>query len=69
MAIQIKNVTYTYARTDVGVFDVNMTISDGEILAVIGSSGSGKTTLLKLIAGILKPGKGAMAPATTASSW
>jgi putative spermidine/putrescine transport system ATP-binding protein len=60
MAIQIKNVTYTYPRTDVGVFDVNMTIKDGEILAVIGSSGSGKTTLLKLIAGILMPRKGAI---------
>ena len=43
-----------------GVFDVNMTIKDGEILAVIGSSGSGKTTLLKLIAGILMPRKGAI---------
>jgi putative spermidine/putrescine transport system ATP-binding protein len=60
MAIQIKNVTYTYPKTDVGVFDVNMTIKDGEILAVIGSSGSGKTTLLKLIAGILMPRKGAI---------
>lgn len=60
MTIQIKNVTYTYPRTDVGVFDVNMTIKDGEILAVIGSSGSGKTTLLKLIAGILMPRKGAI---------
>ena len=43
-----------------GVFNVNMTIKDGEILAVIGSSGSGKTTLLKLIAGILMPRKGAI---------
>ena len=60
MAIQIKNVTYTYAKTDVGVFNVNMAIKDGEILAVIGSSGSGKTTLLKLIAGILIPRKGAI---------
>jgi putative spermidine/putrescine transport system ATP-binding protein len=60
MAIQIKNVTYIYPKTDVGIFDVNMTIKDGEILAVIGSSGSGKTTLLKLIAGILMPRKGAI---------
>jgi len=51
MSLALENVTFTYAGTSAGVFDINLYIDDGELLAVIGSSGSGKTTLLKLIAG------------------
>lgn len=35
-----------------------LTIDDGERVAVIGSNGSGKSTLLRLIAGIIKPDSG-----------
>lgn len=38
--------------------DLNLTISKGEFITVIGSSGSGKTTLLKLINGLLSPSSG-----------
>jgi len=51
MSLTLKNVNFTYPGTTSGVFDINLSIGDGELLAVIGSSGSGKTTLLKLIAG------------------
>jgi putative spermidine/putrescine transport system ATP-binding protein len=51
MSLALEDVTFTYAGTSTGVFDINLAIDDGELLAVIGSSGSGKTTLLKLIAG------------------
>lgn len=37
---------------------LEMTIGDGEQVALVGGSGSGKTTLLHLIAGILKPDSG-----------
>ncbi|GKX29731.1 oligopeptide ABC transporter ATP-binding protein [Vallitalea longa] len=40
------------------VVDLDMSIDEGEIIAVVGESGCGKTTLGKMIAGIHKPTKG-----------
>ena len=37
---------------------VDMTCSDGELVALIGPSGSGKTTLVRLIAGLDRPDEG-----------
>ncbi|MBE0531170.1 MAG: ABC transporter ATP-binding protein [Rhodospirillales bacterium] len=58
MSIQLQNVTFVYPGTRVGVFGLDLSIDDGELLAVIGASGSGKTTLLKLIAGFEVPQSG-----------
>jgi len=58
MSIRLHNVTFAYPGTAVGVFDVELSIDDGELVAVIGASGSGKTTLLKLIAGFEIPQAG-----------
>lgn len=33
--------------------DVSLTVSSGEIMAIIGSNGSGKTTLMKIICGLI----------------
>ncbi|WP_028388924.1 ABC transporter ATP-binding protein [Legionella fairfieldensis] len=40
--------------------DVNLTVSKGEILAIIGGSGSGKTTILRSLLMLLKPTAGSL---------
>lgn len=37
---------------------INLTIEDGETLAIIGGSGSGKSTLLRLLVGLIRPTSG-----------
>ena len=41
--------------------NVNLTVREGELLALLGPSGSGKTTLLRLIAGLDQPDAGSIA--------
>ncbi len=38
--------------------DINLTIHDGEIVALLGKSGSGKSTLLRILAGLIPPSSG-----------
>jgi len=40
--------------------DVDLTVSDGETLGVIGLNGAGKTTLMSLLAGVIKPDTGSV---------
>jgi putative ABC transport system ATP-binding protein len=62
MALHLHNLKKHYVGPDgsvVPVIDVeDLTVADGEHVALIGSSGSGKTTLLHLIAGIVTPDSG-----------
>ncbi len=59
-AVVLKNVTFTYtgAGNDTVLKNINLTIPQGKITAIVGTSGSGKTTLLKLLLMFYKPQKG-----------
>lgn len=50
-SIEIKNLSFTYAGAgnEPVLQNINLTIPDGKITAIVGMSGSGKTTLLKLL--------------------
>jgi len=54
-----ENVTFTYpGATEPAVAGVNLKISRGEKIAVVGPNGSGKTTLVKLLCRLYDPDSG-----------
>lgn len=55
--IEIKNLHKRFDGETV-LNGVNLTISDGDTLVIIGKSGCGKTVLLKHLIGLLKPDEG-----------
>ncbi|MCQ6564024.1 ABC transporter ATP-binding protein [Paenibacillus mendelii] len=57
--IVLENVRFHYEGSDQTIVDdINLTISKGERLAIVGVNGAGKTTLIKLICGLLEPVSG-----------
>ncbi|MGH8119851.1 MAG: ATP-binding cassette domain-containing protein, partial [Gammaproteobacteria bacterium] len=59
--LAVKNLCKAYASgtgsTSV-LKNINLEISEGEFVAIVGFSGSGKTTLISAIAGLIQPDSG-----------
>ncbi|KAA8367880.1 quaternary amine ABC transporter ATP-binding protein [Leuconostoc carnosum] len=53
-----KNEIVEKTGSTVGVYDINMTIEDGEIFVIMGLSGSGKSTLIRLLNRLIEPTDG-----------
>ena len=62
MPIVFKNVSYTYARKTpneyIALLNANLTINEGEYVALVGQTGSGKSTLVQLLNGLTLPTNG-----------
>lgn len=56
--LNLKNVSYGYSKKRNILFDLNLKIAQGQIVALVGPSGSGKSTLLKLLLGTHHPRQG-----------
>ncbi|WP_394176534.1 ABC transporter ATP-binding protein [Thalassotalea litorea] len=57
MVLVINQLNVSYQHQTV-LHGVDLTVSEGEIVCLLGSSGCGKTTLLKTIAGLIKTDSG-----------
>lgn len=60
MRVEIENLSKSWDGV-IGVDDITLDISDGELVAFLGPSGCGKTTTLLMVAGIYKPTGGTIA--------
>ncbi len=57
MSIEIRNVSKQFGEVT-AVNRVNFSVSDGELVGLLGPSGGGKTTVLRMIAGLEMPTEG-----------
>jgi ABC-type branched-subunit amino acid transport system ATPase component/sugar phosphate permease len=57
--LRCHGVDFSYGQLQV-LFDVDFTVDDGELVALLGTNGAGKSTLLKAISGIGLPSAGSV---------
>lgn len=55
--LEIVNLSKNFGMV-VAAHDINLSITEGEVVGIVGANGSGKTTLLNLITGYLQPTNG-----------
>ncbi len=57
--LNVRNLSVSYGESKV-LFDANLSVKPGQVVACVGRNGAGKTTLLKTIGGFLKPTAGSI---------
>lgn len=59
MIIEVNNLNFSYAKGGRQILkDVELSLSEGEVMSILGPNGAGKSTLLNCIATLLKPESG-----------
>ena len=66
--LTLEHVSKSYGGLPV-LNDLSLTLSEGEILALIGPSGCGKSTLLNIISGLVRPDAGSVSGADVKMSY
>ena len=56
--IKFKNLSFSYNQHKVVLKDINLTISKGDKVGIIGETGGGKSTIINLLMGLLEPTSG-----------
>jgi branched-chain amino acid transport system ATP-binding protein len=57
--LQVSNVDVFYGKSQ-ALWDMSLTVEEGEIVALVGANGAGKTTLLNTVCGLLRPASGSV---------
>ncbi len=55
--LEVRAIDTFYGETQ-ALFDVSLSVGDGEVLALLGANGAGKTTVLRSILGLTRPRRG-----------
>lgn len=58
--LQLEDIYHEFGSNNIAVNNLQLSVNEGEIVALVGSSGCGKTTLLKIICGLITPTRGAI---------
>ena len=59
IAIQMENISKTFGVIKANE-DVNLTVYNGEVHALLGENGAGKSTLMNMLSGIYSPDSGSI---------
>lgn len=57
-AIRLENLHKTYAGSQAAIADLDLEVTDGELVVLVGPSGCGKSTVLRIVAGLETPTSG-----------
>jgi simple sugar transport system ATP-binding protein len=57
--LELEKITKRFGKV-VAARDVDLTISSGEVVGLVGDNGAGKSTVVKIISGYIKPSSGTM---------
>ncbi|MFZ0131395.1 MAG: ABC transporter ATP-binding protein [Desulfobacterales bacterium] len=55
--LELRGIDVFYGDVQV-IYDLSLTVEEGEVVSIIGSNGAGKSTLLKTVSGLMAPARG-----------
>ncbi|NNE71425.1 MAG: metal ABC transporter ATP-binding protein [Rhodothermales bacterium] len=56
-AVEVRDLTVAYRERPV-LWDIDLNVPEGVLMAIVGPNGAGKTTLIKAVLGLVKPAAG-----------